>query len=169
MDINVKLRIGEPEKLEALLRNISEGNIPEKKVECDIALQVLEISFAEDKNSSFKPVKETLLKNRLAEILREMGIKVNLYGFQYIREAVILAVGNPKMIRSLTKELYPAVAKKFDVRPTNIERGIRHAIESAWYAAENGNELRKISNNKKPTNGCFLAYLVEKIRVELEE
>lgn len=67
-----------------------------------------------------------------AAFLRETGIPANLLAYEYLKEAIDLAVADPSIIHRLTKRLYPAVAEKFQSTPSRVERSMRHGVETAW-------------------------------------
>ena len=111
------------------------------------------------------------LQISITKILHELGIPSHIKGYQYIRDGVSLIFENPEMIGGITKELYPELATKFDTTVSRVERAIRHAIEVAWNRGkiENINNLFGIkvySSNEKPTNGEFIAIIVDKIMME---
>ena len=92
---------------------------------------------------------------------------------QYLREAIIMSVTNMDMLNSITKILYPGIAKKFDTTPSRVERAIRHAIEVAWSRGKMDtlDDLfgYTISNGKgKPTNSEFIALITDKIRLQMK-
>ena len=99
-----------------------------------------------------------------------MDIAPHIKGYQYLRESITLAVNDPDIINSITKILYPTIAKKFETTPSRVERAIRHAIEVAWNRG-NPDVLNNlfgytISNGKgKPTNSEFIALIADNIRL----
>ena len=68
----------------------------------------------------------------VTEILHQIGVPAHIKGYQYLREAIILSINDSEMMNSVTKLLYPTVAKTFKTTPSRVERAIRHAIEVAW-------------------------------------
>lgn len=108
----------------------------------------------------------------VTNLMHEVGIPPHMAGYQYLREAIINVVENPKSFGAITKTLYPAVAKKFNITPQKVERGIRNAIESAW-ARSNPDTMDSlfgytISYNKgKPTNSETIAMMADKIRIAM--
>ena len=113
------------------------------------------------------------LKARVTHMLHDAGMPANISGYQYLREAIMMAVDDKDVMRAITKVLYPQVARKFHSTSSRVERAIRHAIELAW---ERGDEetLRKffgytISNARgKPTNAEFIALFADKIQLQLK-
>lgn len=113
------------------------------------------------------------LEEDVTEIIHEVGVPAHIKGYQYLREAIIMSVTNMDMLNSITKILYPGIAKKFDTTPSRVERAIRHAIEVAWSRGKMDtlDDLfgYTISNGKgKPTNSEFIALITDKIRLQMK-
>ena len=116
------------------------------------------------------------LKNRNLEmdvtsIIHEIGVPAHIKGYQYLRDAIIMSVEDMEMLNSITKILYPTIAKKHQTTPSRVERAIRHAIEGAWSRGKMDtiDELfgYTVSTGKgKPTNSEFVALIADKIRLE---
>ena len=102
----------------------------------------------------------------VTEVIHEIGVPAHIKGYQYLREAIILTINDMDIINSVTKILYPTVAKKFNTTPSRVERAIRHAIEVAWDRGDI-ETLQKffgytVSNVKgKPTNSEFIAMIAD--------
>ena len=114
---------------------------------------------------------EQNLENDVTQMLHEIGIPAHIKGYQYLRDAIIISVSDQEMLASVTKILYPTIAKKHQTTPSRVERAIRHAIEVAWSRGKMDtiNELfgYTISTGKgKPTNSEFIALIVDKIRLD---
>lgn len=112
-----------------------------------------------------------LLEEKITNIFITVGIPAHIKGYQFLREAIKMAIDNPEIINSITKKLYPSIAEKFETSPSKVERAIRHAIEVAWNRGkiENINTLfgvKVYSNNEKPTNGEFIALVADKMLLE---
>lgn len=126
------------------------------------------------KQSAFDEKRENLernLENDVTEIIHEIGVPAHIKGYQYLRDAIIMSVGEMEMLNSITKILYPTVAKKHQTTPSRVERAIRHAIEVAWSRGKMDtiDELfgYTIHNGKgKPTNSEFIALIADKIRLQ---
>ena len=108
---------------------------------------------------------------KIAEMLKKLGIDPDKNGFNYLRKAIYECYINPTLLTSITKEIYPLVSKSFSKKESCIERSIRSAIETGWDRGnyEYSNEL--FSNcvdyyKTKPTNGEFIAILVDKLMLE---
>lgn len=114
------------------------------------------------------------LELRVTEIIHEIGVPAHIKGYQYLREAINLAVNDMEIINSITKELYPQIARKFNTTASRVERAIRHATEVAWDRGDI-DTLQKwfgftVSNQKgKPTNSEFIALVADKIRLEMKK
>ena len=111
------------------------------------------------------------LENLVTSIIHEVGVPAHIKGYQYVREAIMIAVEDMDVINSVTKVLYPEVAKRFATTPSRVERAIRHAIEVAWDRGDL-ETLQKffgytVSNSKgKPTNSEFIAMISDRIRLQ---
>ena len=112
---------------------------------------------------------ETMVTN----IIHEIGVPAHIKGYQYLREAIIIAVEDMDVINAITKILYPQVAKTFQTTPSRVERAIRHAIEVAWDRGDLDTLQRffgyTVSNTKgKPTNSEFIALIADKLQLQLK-
>ena len=111
------------------------------------------------------------LKNLVTSIIHEIGVPAHIKGYQYLREAIMIAVDDMDVINAVTKVLYPEVAKRFSTTPSRVERAIRHAIEVAWDRGDL-ETLQKffgytVSNTKgKPTNSEFIAMIADRLVLE---
>lgn len=126
-------------------------------------------------NQDIVPRKSTMknrqLEERITNIFITVGIPAHIKGYQFLREAIKMAIDNPDIINSITKRLYPSIAERFETSSSKVERAIRHAIEVAWNRGkiENINSLfgiRVYTNNEKPTNGEFIALVADKMLIE---
>ncbi len=104
----------------------------------------------------------------VTDIIHKIGVPAHIKGYHYLREAIIASVNDKEMLESVTKLLYPAVAKKFSTTPSRVERAIRHAIEIAWDRGDvdtlNSFFGYTINVGKgKPTNSEFIALITDKI------
>lgn len=111
------------------------------------------------------------LEADVTAIIHEIGVPAHIKGYQYLRDAIMLSVNDAEMLNSITKVLYPTIAKKHQTTSSRVERAIRHAIEVAW-SRGNLDTIDKffgytINNGKgKPTNSEFIALIADKIRLE---
>ena len=119
-----------------------------------------------ERNDSIEPV--------VTEIIQRIGIPANIKGYRYLRNAVMLALEDMTILDSITKELYPEVAKNNGTTPTRVERAIRHAITSAWDRGDGDvafieNKLHcKIDfHGAKPTNSELIALISDCLRLNV--
>ena len=123
---------------------------------------------AADRRLNAEPDIETMVTN----VIHEIGVPAHIKGYQYLREAIIIAVGDMEVINAITKVLYPQVAKTFSTTPSRVERAIRHAIEVAWDRGDLDTLQRffgyTVSNTKgKPTNSEFIALIADRLQLQL--
>lgn len=111
------------------------------------------------------------MEEKISEIFIAIGIPPHIKGYAYLREGIKITVEYPYVINSVTKELYPSIAKKFKSTPSKVERAIRHAIEVAW----NRGRIDAINaifgsriylGTEKPTNSEFIALVADKLILE---
>ncbi len=114
---------------------------------------------------------ERNLENDVTDMIHEIGVPAHIKGYQYLRDAIILSVQDMEMLNSITKILYPTIAKKNQTTPSRVERAIRHAIEVAWSRGKMdtidalfGYTIH--TGKGKPTNSEFIALIADKIRLE---
>ena len=111
------------------------------------------------------------LQRQVTAVIHEVGVPAHIKGYQYVREAIVIAVQDMDVINAVTKVLYPEVAKRYNTTPSRVERAVRHAIEVAWDRGDL-ETLQSyfgytVSNTKgKPTNSEFIAMIADKIRLE---
>ena len=113
------------------------------------------------------------IETMVTGIIHEIGVPAHIKGYQYLREAIIIAVNDMDVINAITKVLYPQVAKTFQTTPSRVERAIRHAIEVAWDRGDLDTLQRffgyTVSNTKgKPTNSEFIALIADKLQLQLK-
>jgi len=113
------------------------------------------------------------IESMVTGIIHEIGVPAHIKGYQYLREAIIIAVNDMDVINAITKILYPQVAKTFGTTPSRVERAIRHAIEVAWDRGDLDTLQRffgyTVSNTKgKPTNSEFIALIADKLQLQLK-
>ena len=129
---------------------------------------------SENFSEGFNVVSDSKTKQideKISNIFITVGIPAHIKGYQFLREAIKLAINKPDIINSITKELYPSIADHFNTSASKVERAIRHAIEVAWNRGkiENINSvfgLKVYSSNEKPTNGEFIALVADKMILE---
>lgn len=146
-----------------------------KPVELNVLYDTIEkvLSPKQVKQGSIINFKETGpdLDSEITSILHEIGVPAHIKGYLYLRESITMVFNDIEILGSITKILYPAIAKKFKTTSSRVERAIRHAIEVAW----NRGNVDAISsifsytisyNKSKPTNSEFIAMLADKLRLE---
>ena len=143
---------------------------------CDMtALVERLIEIREEKGNRCTPAKRgsTSIETLVTGIIHEIGVPAHIKGYQYLREAIIIATQDMDVINAITKVLYPQVAKTFQTTPSRVERAIRHAIEVAWDRGDLDTLQRffgyTVSNTKgKPTNSEFIALIADKLQLQLK-
>ena len=111
------------------------------------------------------------LEAEVTSVIHEIGVPAHIKGYQYIREAIILAVENEDILNSVTKSLYPTLSSKFNTTPSRVERAIRHAIEVAWNRGRI-DAINAIFGSRiylgveKPTNSEFIAMIADNLRLK---
>ena len=109
----------------------------------------------------------------ITDIIQQLGIPANIKGYQYLRYALILCAENGEMAASITKLLYPAIAKKYDTTVICVSSAISRAIEVLWDKRNEevlclyfGSTILK--RQGKPTNGEFIATVSDRLRLNLK-
>ena len=121
----------------------------------------------------FSGVSHENLETIITNVIHEIGVPAHIKGYNYLREAITLCIQDKEFINSITKMLYPTVARNYQTTSSRVERAIRHAIEVAW---NRGREeiLNSIfgytidTNKGKPTNGEFIAMISDSIRLKMK-
>ncbi|WP_054749919.1 sporulation transcription factor Spo0A [Ruminiclostridium josui] len=113
------------------------------------------------------------LEVEVTNVMHEIGVPAHIKGYQYLRDAIMMVVKDLDVINSITKLLYPSIAKEYNTTPSRVERAIRHAIEVAWSRGqvEAIDALFGYTVNigkGKPTNSEFIAMIADKLRLELK-
>lgn len=124
----------------------------------------------EQEEAPFAPA----LEGMVTAIIHEIGVPAHIKGYQYLREAIMIAVNDMDVINAVTKVLYPEVAKRFCTTPSRVERAIRHAIEVAWDRGDI-ETLQKYfgytvnSAKGKPTNSEFIAMIADRLQLQRKQ
>ena len=144
---------------------------------CDMAALVERLEEIRGGENRRYPAPRRMDKNSIESmvtgIIHEIGVPAHIKGYQYLREAIIIAVNDMDVINAITKVLYPQVAKTFQTTPSRVERAIRHAIEVAWDRGDL-DTLQSffgytVSNTKgKPTNSEFIALIADRLQLQLK-
>lgn len=124
-----------------------------------------------DKQGRSEKMAKYNLESDVTNIIHEIGVPAHIKGYQYLRDAIMMSVDDSEMLNSITKILYPSIAKQHGTTPSRVERAIRHAIEVAWSRGkvDTIDELfgYTVHGGKgKPTNSEFVALIADKIRLE---
>ena len=111
------------------------------------------------------------MESQVTKIIHQIGVPAHIKGYQYLRTAILMTVKDSDVINSVTKILYPSVAKKYQTTTSRVERAIRHAIEVAWDRGDvdtlNSYFGYTIQNNRgKPTNSEFIAMIADNLRLK---
>lgn len=111
------------------------------------------------------------IETQVTKIIHQIGVPAHIKGYQYLRTAIMLTINDSDIINSVTKILYPSVAKKYQTTTSRVERAIRHAIEVAWDRGDvdtlNSYFGYTIQNNRgKPTNSEFIAMIADNLRLK---
>jgi len=132
--------------------------------------------FVQEEPIKANPEKDALknkrfIDNTITNVIKEIGVPAHIKGYSYLREAIQMVYSDVELLGSITKVLYPEIAKKFQTTPSRVERAIRHAIEVAWNRG-NYETISKLFGytvhhlKSKPTNSEFIAMIADKIRME---
>ena len=112
------------------------------------------------------------LEVRVTEVIHQVGVPAHIKGYQYLREAIMMAVEDIESVSAITKVLYPSIAKKFHTTSSRVERAIRHAIEVAW----DRGDLETLQSyfgytvsgvKGKPTNSEFISMIADRLRLQM--
>lgn len=141
------------------VREIARNTMPKHESRGSMAAYIQPVSAQKD------------LEVEVTKVIHEIGVPAHVKGYQYLREAIMMVVEEVNYLGAVTKELYPAIAQKYDTTPSRVERAIRHAIELAW----DRGDLEKINKffgytingeKGKPTNSEFIAIIADRLRLE---
>lgn len=159
--------IMKPFNQEMVLKKVKEC---QKKAE-NSQYETTKSAFGSIAKESQKEATPYNLETDVTNIIHEVGVPAHIKGYHYLRDAIIMSVNDIEMLNSITKVLYPTIAKKYQTTSSRVERAIRHAIEVAWGRGKMDtiDELfgYTVNNGKgKPTNSEFVALIADKIRLE---
>ena len=110
------------------------------------------------------------IESQVTKVIHQIGVPAHIKGYQYLRTAIIMTVNDGDIINSVTKILYPSVARQYQTTSSRVERAIRHAIEVAWDRGDvdtlNSYFGYTIQNSRgKPTNSEFIAMIADNLRL----
>ena len=153
-----------------LLKPVNVGSLCEHILEI-AARRMQEVPAVAMQASIIKEDKTPDIETQVTQIIHQIGVPAHIKGYQYLRTAILLTVNDSDIINSVTKILYPSVAKKYATTTSRVERAIRHAIEVAWDRGDvdtlNSYFGYTIQNNRgKPTNSEFIAMIADNLRLK---
>lgn len=132
---------------------------------------VLRMDTQATTSSTAKPANTAdSVQAKVTQIMRDVGVPAHIKGYQYMRDAILMAVEDREVISAVTKRLYPELAKNYKTTPSRVERAIRHAIEVAWNRGrvDTINDIFGYTINTrkgKPTNSEFIAMVADTLRL----
>ena len=142
---------------------------------CDhiASLSASRMQSGESPSSAPKNDRTPDIETQVTKIIHQIGVPAHIKGYQYLRTAILLTVRDSDIINSVTKVLYPSVAKKYQTTTSRVERAIRHAIEVAWDRGDvdtlNSYFGYTVQNNRgKPTNSEFIAMIADNLRLRYQ-
>jgi two-component system response regulator (stage 0 sporulation protein A) len=111
------------------------------------------------------------METQVTKVIHQIGVPAHIKGYQYLRTAILMTISDSEIINSVTKILYPSVAKKYQTTTSRVERAIRHAIEVAWDRGDldvlNSFFGYTVQNSRgKPTNSEFIAMIADNLRLK---
>lgn len=118
-------------------------------------------------------VKDCELEGYITEIMLDIGVPAHLRGYHYLRDAILLSGRDMEVVSSVTKLLYPTIAKRFKTTDQKVERAIRNAIEVSWTRG-NTETFEKMfgysasSGRTRPTNSEYIARIADKLRLDIK-
>ena len=132
---------------------------------------ILRMRSAKAHGGAADPERTPDIETQVTKIIHQIGVPAHIKGYQYLRTAILMTVRDNDVINSVTKVLYPTVAKKYQTTTSRVERAIRHAIEVAWDRGDvetlNSYFGYTIQNNRgKPTNSEFIAMIADNLRLK---
>lgn len=127
----------------------------------------------ESRPSYQQPSAPRNIEVEVTSVMHEIGVPAHIKGYQYLRDAIMMVINNLDIINSITKQLYPSIARQYNTTPSRVERAIRHAIEVAWSRGqvEAIDQLFGYTINLgkgKPTNSEFIAMVADKLRLQMK-
>lgn len=135
---------------------------------------LVEKTIIVSKSDSSREHEDVNMEVIVTDIIHQIGVPAHIKGYHYLREAILLSIYDEEMLESVTKILYPTVAKRFDTTSSRVERAIRHSIEIAWDRGDvdtlNSYFGYTVNTGKgKPTNSEFIALISDKLRLKYKK
>jgi two-component system response regulator (stage 0 sporulation protein A) len=165
VDLGAAYYVLKPFDMEVLISNIREISGQTRSFVQQAPLNSFISNAPQPEQHSFN------LDASITSIIHEIGVPAHIKGYMYLREAITMVYNDIELLGSITKVLYPDIAKKFNTTSSRVERAIRHAIEVAW-SRGNIDSISSlfgytVSHSKaKPTNSEFIAMVADKLRIE---
>ena len=116
-------------------------------------------------------VSDCELERYITDIMLDIGVPAHLKGYFYLRDAILLSGKDMSVVGSVTKLLYPTIAKRFHTTDQKVERAIRNVIEVSW-ARVNTNTFQEmfgyspLTGRNRPTNSEYIARFADKVRLD---
>lgn len=134
---------------------------------------IIRSDYVSDVKSTYRVPTQRNLEVEVTNMMHEIGVPAHIKGYQYLRDAIMMVVKDLDIINSITKQLYPSIARTYNTTPSRVERAIRHAIEVAWSRGqvETIDALFGYTVNigkGKPTNSEFIAMVADKLRLDMK-
>lgn len=156
----------------AVCASLNVRYVMRKPIEIDVLMDRLQHS----KYAAALPAaedSELALEIKVTEVIHQIGVPAHIKGYQYLRDAIMMAVHDMEAVGAITKILYPSIAKKYHTTSSRVERAIRHAIEVAWdrgdletLQAYFGYTVSGIKG--KPTNSEFISMIADRLRLQMK-
>lgn len=139
----------------------------------DVNQNIIRPEYSPEAKSSHQPSVPRNLEVEVTSVMHDIGVPAHIKGYQYLRDAIMMVVNNLDIINSITKQLYPSIAREYNTTPSRVERAIRHAIEVAWSRGQVDaiDQLFGYTINLgkgKPTNSEFIAMVADKLRLQMK-
>ena len=118
-------------------------------------------------------VKDYELERYITDIMLDIGVPAHLKGYHYLRDAILLSWKDMEVFSSVTKLLYPEIAKCYKTTVQKVERAIRNAIEVSWLRG-NTETIEQLfgysadSGKGRPTNSEYIARVADKIHLDFK-
>lgn len=118
-------------------------------------------------------VEDYELETYIAEAMLDIGVPAHLKGYHYLREAILLSIRDMELVSSVTKLLYPAIAKHFKTTDQKVERAIRNAIEVSWTRGNTDTfeslfGYSVVQGKNRPTNSEYISRIADKVRMDIK-
>lgn len=118
-------------------------------------------------------IKDCELERYITDVMLDVGVPAHLKGYHYLRDAILLSGRDIEVVSSVTKLLYPTIAKRFKTTEQKVERAIRNAIEVSWVRG-NAETFERMfgysarTGRTRPTNSEYIARIADKVRLDIK-